>query len=68
MSSIVLAGGFTMDHTVLPDGTFQKDAPGGNILYSAIGASHFCKDVVLYGSVGSDYPQHYLDQLEQAGI
>jgi ribokinase len=61
-------GGFTLDDTVLPSGEVQWSAPGGNVLYSAIGAKIWANEVGIIGVVGHDYPETYLDQLKKAGF
>lgn len=61
-------GGFTLDDTVLPNGEIQWSAPGGNALYSAIGARMWGAPVGIISPVGEDYPQNYLDELDAHGI
>lgn len=61
-------GGFTLDDTVLPTGEIQWVAPGGNVLYSAIGAKIWGVPVGIVTPVGEDYPQAYLDELEDRGF
>ncbi len=46
----------------------MRMAPGGNLLYSAIGAKIWTDDVGLFGLVGCDYPQNYLDSLQRSGF
>ena len=61
-------GGFTLDDTVFPEGNVEWAAPGGNVLYSAIGARIWADPVGLVSLVGSDYPQSYLDRLKRYGF
>lgn len=61
-------GGFTLDDTVLPSGKIQWSAPGGNALYSAIGARMWGVPVGIITPIGQDYPQAYLDELEAQGF
>ncbi len=61
-------GGFTLDDTVLPDGTIEWSAPGGNALYSAIGAKFWDEAIGIITPVGENYPQGYLDLLTQQGL
>lgn len=56
-------GGFTLDDTVLPDGEIRWSAPGGNALYSAMGAKMWGVEVGIITPIGMDYPQGYLDEL-----
>jgi ribokinase len=61
-------GGFTLDDTVLPDGEIRWAAPGGNALYSAVGAKLWGSEVGMITPVGRDYPQEYLDALSVRGF
>jgi ribokinase len=62
-------GGFTLDDVVLPDGTCDRQIPGGNALYSALGAHLWRRQGVAPVSwYGSDYPSAHLGQLSEAGI
>lgn len=61
-------GGFTLDDTVLPSGEVRWAAPGGNALYSAIGARLWDVDVGIVASVGEDYPEAHLDLLRSYGF
>ncbi len=62
------AGGFTLDDTVLPNGEVCWAAPGGNALYSAVGAKVWGVDVGIIARIGLDYPQAHLDRLSKAGF
>lgn len=61
-------GGFTLDDTILPTGEVRWAAPGGNALYSALGARFWADDVSIVALVGEDYPEEYLDRLLDAGL
>lgn len=61
-------GGFTLDDTVLPNGEVRRKAPGGNVLYSAIGAKIWGAKAGMISPVGRDYPQEYLDVMEEKGL
>lgn len=61
-------GGFTLDDTVTPDGNVQWAAPGGNALYSAIGAKFWSPKIGIITPIGNDYPNEYLDLLSKAGF
>jgi cytidine kinase len=61
-------GGFTLDDTVLPTGEVRWAMPGGNALYSAIGAKLWGAAVGIVAPVGQDYPQEYLNKLELFGF
>lgn len=64
----VVAGGFTLDDTVLLDGTVVRKAPGGNALYAAAGARLWTSGVGLVAPVGTDYPESHLERLRRAGF
>lgn len=64
----ILAGGFTLDDTVLLDGRVVRKAPGGNVLYAAVGAALAGAQPALLAPVGRDYPQENLDALAKAGF
>jgi ribokinase len=61
-------GGFTLDDTVLPSGEVVWSAPGGNVLYSGIGAKLWGCDVSLVGPIGEDYPEENLELLRSKGF
>lgn len=65
---VFTVGGFTLDDTVLPYGEIRWSAPGGNALYSAIGAHIWSEEVGIVALVGQDYPKAHLDRLAQAGF
>ena len=64
----VMVGGFTLDDTVLLDNRILRKAPGGNALYSAVGARLAGGRPGLASPVGRDYPQEYLDLMAHAGF
>lgn len=68
MKSIVICGGLTLDHTVLLDDTITRDAPGGNLLYSVVGAKIWEEQVIAFGTIGFDYPDKHLALLQESGI
>jgi sugar/nucleoside kinase (ribokinase family) len=61
-------GGFTLDDTILPTGELFWSAPGGNALYSAIGAKIWGVPVGIVARVGADYPVVHLERLAAAGF
>lgn len=61
-------GGTTLDDTVSPDGIYHPAAPGGNAIYSAVGINVWSEGVGVVSVVGQDYPQAYLEALEDGGI
>lgn len=64
----VVAGGFTLDDTVLLDGRVVRNAAGGNVLYAGVGTKLAGAQPALLSPVGHDYPQENLDVLETAGF
>ena len=64
----VVAGGFTLDDTVLLDGRVVRNAAGGNVLYAGVGTKLAGAQPALLSPVGHDYPQENLDTLETAGF
>lgn len=61
-------GGLTLDDVVSSNGTIVRAAPGGNALYSALGARLWSGDVTLLTFAGEDYPEAYLERLTDHGI
>lgn len=61
-------GGMTIDDVVLEDGTYHASVPGGNALYSALGARLWSAGVGVMSFAGSDYPPAILEQLRASGI
>ena len=64
----VVAGGFTLDDTVLLDGRVIRRASGGNVLYASVGTKLAGVQPALLSLVGHDYPRENLDVLESAGF
>ncbi len=62
-------GGVTLDDTVLPSGQVRFGAPGGNAVYSAIGAKVWSENAVgIVSKVSREYPEDNLAQLREGGI
>jgi sugar/nucleoside kinase (ribokinase family) len=66
--ALVIAGRLSRDFILPLAGPPLLDAPGGSLLYAAAGAAVWTRDVGLLGRVGEDYPQVWLQALEQAGL
>lgn len=64
----VVAGGFTLDDTVLLDDRVVRNAAGGNVLYAGVGTKLAGVRPALLSPVGRDYPQENLDMLAVAGF
>jgi cytidine kinase len=68
MINYMTIGGITLDDTVIHNGRTIFDAPGGNGIYSALGARLWTEGVGIVSCIGPDYPQDYLKTLENGGI
>lgn len=64
----ITIGGITLDDTIFHNGPVKFDCPGGNSIYSALGAKLWTDSVGIVGRIGDDYPQSYLDMLAESGI
>jgi glucosamine--fructose-6-phosphate aminotransferase (isomerizing) len=65
---VVVVGDLTLDDIVLPDGTTQMAAVGGDSLYAALAARLWEGRVGLVTRRGEDFPAHHLDRLADLGI
>jgi sugar/nucleoside kinase (ribokinase family) len=64
---LITAGNLSLDDTVNPDGE-ASGAPGGDALYSAVGAALWRCPVSAMSRVGTDYPREFLDRIAGFGI
>jgi sugar/nucleoside kinase (ribokinase family) len=64
---LVTAGNISLDDTINPGGRVSA-APGGDALYSAVGAAIWRYPVVILSRVGSDYPPDFLTHIAALGI
>lgn len=64
---LLTAGNLSLDDTVNPDGK-DSAAPGGDALYSALGAAVWRYPVSILSRVGDDYPLTFLDRIAALGI
>jgi ribokinase len=64
---LLVAGNFSVDETISPDGA-TSTAPGGDALYSALGAAIWRYPVGIVSRVGRDYPGQLWDQLRSWGV
>ncbi|SFJ97574.1 carbohydrate kinase family protein [Celeribacter neptunius] len=65
---IAIVGSFSIDSVVTPDGETLPAKPGGNALWSSIGAYLAGQIPRIIARVGTDYPAHVLDRLRTAGF
>jgi ribokinase len=65
---IAIVGSFSIDSVVTPDGTALPAKPGGNALWSAMGAYLAGRTPRIVARVGSDYPAEVLKRLRGAGF
>lgn len=71
MSDVALytIGNFTIDDIVLwPSGQTWMNQPGGNVLFSALGARIWLNPVGILARLGSDYPREKLKEIAARGI
>ncbi len=71
MSDVTLytIGNFTIDDIVMwPSGQNWMGQPGGNVLFSALGARVWLEEVGLLARVGRDYPPERLREIEARGL
>jgi sugar/nucleoside kinase (ribokinase family) len=64
---LITAGNLSLDDTVNPNGEASA-APGGDALYSAVGAALWRCPVSAMSRVGADYPVEFLDRIAGLGI
>jgi ribokinase len=68
MINYITIGGITLDDTVVYHGRTVFDAPGGNSLYSALGAHLWTEGIGIVSCIGPDYPERYLQTLQNSGV
>lgn len=68
MPLFVTGGGLRIDYVITHDGRVLLNMPGGNSLYSAIGARIWGNDVAPWARMGENYPRTWLDELSDHGI
>ena len=66
--SFLTVGNFNIDNTVSADGLLSLRKLGGNAVYSAIGAHVWSGDVGILSVIPTNFPQKWLDELQNAGI
>jgi sugar/nucleoside kinase (ribokinase family) len=64
---LVTAGNISLDDTINPAGRVSA-APGGDALYSAVGAAIWRHPVAIVSRVGSDYPADFMTHAAGLGI
>lgn len=65
---IVTAGGLRIDYLITHDNRVHLGLPGGNALYSAVGAALWAENVHLWARYGQNYPIHLLQNLDSSNI
>ena len=68
MPGLYVLGNFTIDDVVYHGADVHWDQPGGNALYSALGAQIWMPDVGVLARLGNDYPTKHLDALRRRGL
>ncbi|MFO7681884.1 MAG: carbohydrate kinase family protein [Chloroflexota bacterium] len=66
--SFMTGGGLRVDYLITHDGRAAIRQPGGNSLYSAVGAALWGERVGVWARKGQNYQDVWLAQLAQAGI
>jgi sugar/nucleoside kinase (ribokinase family) len=65
--ALVTAGNLSLDDVLNPDGR-DCAAPGGDALYSAVGAAIWRYPVAVLSRVGADYPVGFMERIRALGI
>lgn len=68
MINYIAIGGITIDDTVIHSRMTAVEAPGGNSLYSALGAKIWSEGIGVVSCIGPDYPSLFLNTLESSGL
>lgn len=66
--SVVVAGNFTIDDMVLPDGSTSMGVTGGDVLYGALGARLWVDDIGMLSRAGENFPKQNLEKCVAAGL
>ncbi|MGD8555028.1 MAG: PfkB family carbohydrate kinase [Anaerolineales bacterium] len=61
-------GGLRQDYCITHDGRPHLGMLGGNAVYAAVGAKVWSQSVGVISRVGANFPESWLEQLEQEGI
>lgn len=66
----IFTGELRRDYAILPSGQPLLDAPGGNVIYAAVGTAMWEPDPPpgVIARVGEDYPQEWIETFAQHGI
>jgi ribokinase len=64
---LVTAGNLSLDDALNPDGQ-DRAAPGGDALYSAVGAAIWRYPAAVLSRVGADYPAGFMERIATLGI
>jgi sugar/nucleoside kinase (ribokinase family) len=65
--ALVTAGNLSLDDVVNPDGR-DYASPGGDALYSAVGAAVWRYPAAVLSRVGADYPVGFMERIDALGI
>jgi sugar/nucleoside kinase (ribokinase family) len=65
--SLLVVGSVAFDDIDGPFG-LHRDLLGGSASFIARAAAYFTRNVAVVAVVGSDFPQHYLDELTELGV
>jgi sugar/nucleoside kinase (ribokinase family) len=65
---LVCAGSLTLDNVMTADDRLLPRAPGGNVIYSGLGARLWHPRVGLVSRAGADFPEASLERLATRGL
>ncbi|MCP5098656.1 MAG: carbohydrate kinase family protein [Chloroflexi bacterium] len=68
MPKFITSGGMRIDYLITHEGEARVGMVGGNGLYAAVGAAIWRQDVGLWARIGVNYPEQWLQDLQQIGF
>jgi ribokinase len=67
-TNVVVIGNITIDDIVLPDGKIYMGVCGGDVLYSALGASFWVNNIGMLTRIGEDFEIENLKKCQECSI
>lgn len=64
----VTGGGLRVDYLITPQGAAHVRMPGGNALYTAVGAAIWHDQVAVWARKGENFPDEWLLEIAELGI
>ena len=65
---IVIMGNCSIDNIIKADGTYHQHVCGGNSFHAAMAAGIIANNVSILVNVPENFPQRFIDDLNQHGI